>query len=96
MSFAPIDEAVAAAGKTLDPGLKTRLDALTADYRLGELDDWTLGVKYGRVLRGDSEWNVKLEYLRQSGRSNSPPGAPTAFDYFPSVDALMVQVGCGF
>jgi uncharacterized protein DUF3570 len=68
----------------------------SADYRLGELDDWTLGVKYGRVLRGDSEWNVKLEYLRQSGRSNSPPGAPTAFDYFPSVDALMVQVGCGF
>jgi aryl-alcohol dehydrogenase-like predicted oxidoreductase len=33
---AQLDEAVAVAGKTLDPGLKTRLDALTADYRLGD------------------------------------------------------------
>jgi len=27
---------VAAAGKTLDPALKGRLDRLTADYRLGD------------------------------------------------------------
>ena len=33
---AQLDEAVAVAGKTLDPGLKIRLDALTADYRLGD------------------------------------------------------------
>jgi aryl-alcohol dehydrogenase-like predicted oxidoreductase len=31
-----LDEAIAALGKTLDPGLKTRLDELTADYRLGD------------------------------------------------------------
>jgi aryl-alcohol dehydrogenase-like predicted oxidoreductase len=31
-----LDDAIAAVGKTLDPGLKTRLDALTADYRLGD------------------------------------------------------------
>jgi aryl-alcohol dehydrogenase (NADP+) len=31
-----LDDAAAAIGKTLDPGLKTRLDELTADYRLGD------------------------------------------------------------
>jgi 1-deoxyxylulose-5-phosphate synthase len=31
-----LDDVVAAAGKTLDGGLKTRLDALTAEYRLGD------------------------------------------------------------
>jgi 1-deoxyxylulose-5-phosphate synthase len=33
---AQLDEAIAAVGKTLDSGLKTRLDELTADYRLGD------------------------------------------------------------
>jgi aryl-alcohol dehydrogenase (NADP+) len=33
---AQLDDAVAAVGKTLDPGLKRRLDELTADYRLGD------------------------------------------------------------
>jgi aryl-alcohol dehydrogenase-like predicted oxidoreductase len=31
-----LDDAAAAVGKTLDPALKARLDALTADYRLGD------------------------------------------------------------
>jgi 1-deoxyxylulose-5-phosphate synthase len=31
-----LDEAIAAVGKTLDPGLKARLEELTADYRLGD------------------------------------------------------------
>lgn len=33
---AQLDEAIAAVGKTLDSGLKTRLDELTAEYRLGD------------------------------------------------------------
>src|SRR4029453_13990332 len=33
---AQLDDAMAAVGKTLDSGLKTRLDELTADYRLGD------------------------------------------------------------
>ena len=31
-----LDDVVAAAGKTLDAGLKARLDELTAEYRLGD------------------------------------------------------------
>ena len=31
-----LDDVVAAAGKTLDGGLKARLDELTAEYRLGD------------------------------------------------------------
>jgi aryl-alcohol dehydrogenase (NADP+) len=33
---AQLDDAMAAVGKTLDSGLKTRLDELTVDYRLGD------------------------------------------------------------
>lgn len=33
---AQLDEVIAAVGKTLDSGLKTRLDELTAEYRLGD------------------------------------------------------------
>ena len=33
---AQLDEAIAAVGKSVDPGLKSRLDELTADYRLGD------------------------------------------------------------
>ena len=33
---AQLDEAIAAVGKTLESGLKTRLDELTAEYRLGD------------------------------------------------------------
>jgi len=33
---AQLDDAIAAVGKTLDSSLKTRLDELTADYRLGD------------------------------------------------------------
>jgi aryl-alcohol dehydrogenase-like predicted oxidoreductase len=33
---AQLDEAIAAVGKTLDSGLKIRLDELTAEYRLGD------------------------------------------------------------
>jgi aryl-alcohol dehydrogenase-like predicted oxidoreductase len=31
-----LDDVVAIAGKTLDAGLKARLDELTAEYRLGD------------------------------------------------------------
>jgi hypothetical protein len=69
-------------------------DHATADYRLGEMDGTTLGLKVGRPYENDREWSVRVEYYKQSGRA--PPGATfgslEGLDLFPTVDALISQV----
>ena len=73
-------------------------DHASADYRLGDLDGLTLGLKYGRPFGKGMEWGVRAEFYRQSGRA--PPqfnvGALQEFDLFPTVDALIVQGDFGF
>ena len=69
---------------------------VTADYRLGQLDTITLGLKYGHRILDDSEWNVRVEVYSQAGRS--PPGSTVVgslagFDLFPTVNAAIVQLG---
>ncbi|MBP9145562.1 MAG: DUF3570 domain-containing protein [Thermoanaerobaculia bacterium] len=69
----------------------------SADYRLGDLTGVTFGLKYGRPMRHDREWNIKLEYYEQSGTvSGAQPGVLADYELFPAVDALMVQFGCAF
>jgi hypothetical protein len=73
-------------------------DHATADYRLGELDTTTLGLKVGRPLGGGGELSLRVELYEQAGRA--PPGADAgalgAFDLYPTVDAVIVQVGYRF
>jgi hypothetical protein len=70
----------------------------TADYRLGEFDAYTLGVKYGRPHGKGKEWGVRVEYYSQSG--TSPPGAAVGaladLELNPTVNALIFQVGYRF
>jgi hypothetical protein len=70
----------------------------SADYRLGEFDGTTFGLKYGRPMGEGREWGLRVEYYEQSGRS--PPegevGALRAFDLYPTVDAIIVQAGYRF
>jgi hypothetical protein len=70
----------------------------SADYRLGKMDAWTAGVKYGLPLDDSREWSVRVEYYAQSG--SSPPesqvGSLEGFDLFPDVNSLIVQVGFSF
>lgn len=66
----------------------------TADYRLGDLDAVTLGLKYGRNLKNGHSYSVRFEYYLQSG-DPSPDGgvgSQQAQDLFPSVDAFIAQV----
>ena len=73
-------------------------DHASSDYRLGDLDGTTLGLKVARMTGVGTEYSVRLEYYQQSG--TSPPGASFGaldqFDLFPSVDALIVQFGYRF
>jgi hypothetical protein len=69
----------------------------SADYRLGELTDWTFGLKYGKPLAHEREWNLKLELYRQSvSAPRAPPVGLAGLELFPSVEAVMLQVGYGF
>ena len=74
-------------------------DHASADYRLGELDDISVGFKVGRSFgNGAHEWSARVEYYRQSGRA--PPGASfgalEGLELFPTVNALITQVECRF
>ena len=73
-------------------------DYASADYRLGEFDAYTLGVKYGRPLGDGKEWGLRVEYYSQSGRS--PPGiavgALADLELNPTVNAIVVQAGYRF
>ena len=69
----------------------------SADYRLGELTDWTFGLKYGRPLLHEREWNVRLELFRQNAQApRGPPDSLAGLELYPSVEAVMVQIGCNF
>jgi hypothetical protein len=73
-------------------------DHASADYRLGDLDGTTIGLKVARMTGAGTEYSARLEFYQQSG--TSPPGASFGsldqFDLFPSVDALIVQFGYRF
>jgi hypothetical protein len=67
----------------------------SADYRVGELDTYTVGLAFGRPLANGQRLSLRLEYYEQSG--TSPPelvvGSLRDFDLAPSVDALIAEVG---
>ncbi|MDH3590652.1 MAG: DUF3570 domain-containing protein [Planctomycetota bacterium] len=70
----------------------------TADYRLGDLDSFTVGAKYGRPLSKGREWSLRLEYYRQSGSvpGDVRVGSLAGADLFPDVEASIVQAGFRF
>lgn len=69
----------------------------SADYRLGDLTGLTFGLKYGRPLAKEREWNVKVEYYQQSGDEPTfQPGSLANVDLFPDVKAVVVQFGFSF
>jgi hypothetical protein len=67
----------------------------SADYRLGDMKTWTVGLKHGRVLNNGHQLTVRAEYYLQTG-DGSPAeavGELKNFDLFPSVSAFIFQVG---
>ncbi|MGF1546605.1 MAG: DUF3570 domain-containing protein [Thiotrichales bacterium] len=70
----------------------------TADYRLGEYDASTVGLKYGFGFANGSEFSVRAEYYLQSGDSHpdSAIGIQKTQDLFPDVDAYILQLNYSF
>jgi hypothetical protein len=68
----------------------------SADYRLGELNSATLGLKWGYKLNDDQELSIRAEYMKQSSSGDSGFGKLASQDLYPDTDAFWVQVGYNF
>jgi hypothetical protein len=70
----------------------------TADYRLGEMTAYTLGLKYGMELDNGDELSFRVEYYQQSPKNAgfSEPGSLQDVDLYPSVKAVIAQVNYRF
>ena len=70
----------------------------SADYRLGNFDAITVGLKYGWRTRSDDEWSIRLEAYRQTGTvpSSQVIGNQASRDNYPDLNAIIVQVGYRF
>lgn len=76
----------------LDEG-ETIPEYMTADYRLGELQTYTFGLKYGFPIAGN-EFSVRLEYYltQVSGDDSLAKGVGmSGVDLYPDKSAIMLQ-----
>lgn len=72
---------------------EARPEHVTADYRLGEMQTYTFGLKYGFPIAGN-EFSVRLEYYltRVTGDESLAKGAGLAgVDLYPDKSAIMLQ-----
>ena len=70
----------------------------SSDYRLGNFDAITAGVKYGWTTRNDHDMSVRVEWYQQTGSvpSDQIIGNQAARDNYPDLNALIVQFSYRF
>jgi hypothetical protein len=71
---------------------------LSADYRLGDLNGITLGVKYGTTFNDGRALSLRLEYYLQSNDDTEgfAPGILSGLDLYPDVEAIIMQFSYNF
>ncbi|TQV84985.1 DUF3570 domain-containing protein [Aliikangiella coralliicola] len=64
----------------------------SADYRVGEMTAWTLGLKYGFTINGGKRSEVRVEYYKQMPEASGAEvvAAAESLDLYPEVDAMTV------
>lgn len=67
---------------------------VSADYRLADMKSQTSGIKLGMAHDEDSEWSLKVEYMKQTGDSHPADaiGIQKNFDLYPGLEAYIVQL----
>lgn len=70
----------------------------SADFRLGDFDATTVGIKYGHRTAGGNEWSVRAEYYQQSGTVPREQiiGNQANREQYPDLSAVIVQFGYRF
>jgi opacity protein-like surface antigen len=73
-------------------------DHVSADYRLGDMNALTIGMKYGMALQNEQELSMRLEYYIQSNDNTESviPGILNDMDLYPDVEAIMLQLSYKF
>ncbi|MDG1752737.1 MAG: DUF3570 domain-containing protein, partial [Thalassotalea sp.] len=70
----------------------------SADYRIGEMDAYTLGIKYGMPMSNGNALSFRLEYYRQSPKSDGTTtvGVLNDIELYEEVDAIIAQITYSF
>ncbi|MCW3172131.1 DUF3570 domain-containing protein [Shewanella subflava] len=70
----------------------------SADYRIGDMSAYTVGLKFGQRLSGGHELSYRLEYYQQAPENNGTEliGQLNQFELFPEVKAIVAQVSYSF
>jgi len=70
----------------------------SADYRIGEMSAYTIGLKYGMKLADGNDLSFRLEYYHQTPQSagHKVPSALENIDLYESIDAIIAQVSYSF
>lgn len=70
----------------------------SADYRLGEFDAITVGVKYGWETASGSEWSARLEFYTADGSvpADLLVGSQAGREIYPDLDAIIAQISYRF
>ena len=70
----------------------------SADYRIGEMTAYTVGLKYGLLVNNGHELSFRLEYYRQTPTDAGfdAPGVLKDVDLYPTIDAIIAQVTYSF
>lgn len=71
---------------------------VSADYRIGELDTYTVGLKYGVPMSNGNSLAFRLEYYHQTPKSNGVEsiGELKDLELYEEVDAIIAQVTYSF
>ncbi|MGP3427019.1 DUF3570 domain-containing protein, partial [Escherichia coli] len=74
----------------------TSTDFASADYRLGDLDTYTLGLKYGYKFADETEFYTRLSLYHQESSGDKGYGKLTTQELYPGLDAAMLILGYKF
>ncbi|MGL1956209.1 MAG: DUF3570 domain-containing protein [Colwellia sp.] len=71
---------------------------ISADYRIGEMTAFTVGIKYGMALKSGNELSFRLEYYHQTPTDTGfdESGVLNDVDLYPTIDAIIGQVTYSF
>ena len=70
----------------------------SADYRIGEMTTFTVGLKYGLLVNHGHDLSFRLEYYRQTPTDAGfdEPGVLKNVELYPTIDAIIAQVTYSF
>lgn len=71
---------------------------ISADYRIGQMEAYTLGIKFGHILNNGHEISYRLEYYQQNPQNHgvSLLSGFNNHDLFPDVKTVIAQVSYKF